>query len=238
MNEENIADAHKLDHAMTLCNALTKGACPFTLISGDLPAAKRFIETLLDISRRNGLTIWHAWATCFKGILLIKSGAVNEGLALLEDTLVRIPHNRFSLRYTWVIAEQANGLCLAGRIPEGLALIDEALSLSAQDGERWCVSELLRIKAELLIALGGAEAAEAAERCFRESLDWARRQGALSWELRTAIGFYRLAEANGRQATAISTLKAVFARFDQGFGTADLREAFRILERSAVRSRR
>ena len=43
MNEENIADACELDHAMTLCNALTKGACPFTLISGDLPAAQSLL---------------------------------------------------------------------------------------------------------------------------------------------------------------------------------------------------
>ena len=49
----------ELDHTMTLCNALTKGACPYTLISGDLPAAERFIDMLLDRSGRNGLTIWH-----------------------------------------------------------------------------------------------------------------------------------------------------------------------------------
>jgi predicted ATPase/DNA-binding winged helix-turn-helix (wHTH) protein len=233
MNEENIADACELDHAMTLCNALTKGACPFTLISGDLPAAQRFIDMLLDLSARNGLTIWHAWATCFKGILLIKSGSVAEGLALLDATLAGIPKNRFSLRYAWVIAEQADGLRQAGRIPQGLELIDQALSLSAQDDERWCVSELLRIKAELLKAQGGASAMEAAERCFIESLDWARRQGALSWELRTALGLYRLEASGGRQADALSQLKTVFARFDQGSATTDLLEASKILENSA-----
>jgi tetratricopeptide (TPR) repeat protein len=233
MIEENIADACELDHTMTLCNALTKGACPFTLISGDLPAAGRFIDMLLDRSGRNGLTIWHDWATCFKGIHLIKSGSVTEGLALLEKTLARIPKNRFSLRYAWVIAEQADGLRRVGRIPQGLELIDQALSLSAQDEERWCVCELLRIKAELLMAQGGARALEAAEHCLVESLDWARKQGALSWELRTTLSLYRLQASRGRPADAISGLKTVFARFDQGFGTTDLLEASKILESSA-----
>jgi predicted ATPase/DNA-binding winged helix-turn-helix (wHTH) protein len=233
MIEENIADACELDHTMTLCNALTKGACPFTLISGDLPAAGRFIDMLLDRSGRNGLTIWHDWATCFKGIHLIKSGSVTEGLTLLEKTLARIPKNRFSLRYAWVIAEQADGLRRVGRIPQGLELIDQALSLSAQDEERWCVCELLRIKAELLMAQGGARALEAAEHCLVESLDWARKQGALSWELRTTLSLYRLQASRGRPADAISGLKTVFARFDQGFGTTDLLEASKILESSA-----
>jgi predicted ATPase len=123
----------------------------------------------------------------------------------------------------------------AKRIPQGLALIDQALSLSAQDEERWCVCELLRIKAELLMAQGGARALEAAERCLAESLDWARKQGALSWELRTTLSLYRLQASRGRQANAISRLRNVFARFDQGFGTTDLLEASKILESSASR---
>ncbi|MCC8953515.1 hypothetical protein H8B02_08615 [Bradyrhizobium sp. Pear77] len=200
-------------------------AYPFTLMSDDLPAAARFIDMLLDRSGRNGLTIWHVWATCFKGIHLIKSGSATEGLALVERTLARIPPNRFSLRYAWVIGEQADGLRRAKRIPQGLVVIDQALSLSARDEERWCVCELLRIKAELLMAQGGAKALEAAERCLVESLDWARKQGALSWESRTTLSLYRLQASRGRQANAISKLRTVFARFDQGFGTTDLLEA-------------
>ena len=164
---------------------------------------------------------------------MIKSGSVTEGLALLEKTLARIPRNRFSLRYAWVIAEQADGLRRAKRIPQGLELIDQALSLSAEDEERWCVCELLRIKAGLLMAQGGARALEAAEHCLVKSLDWARKQGALSWELRTTLSLYRLQVSRGRQTDAISGLKMVFGRFDQGFGTPDLLEASKILESSA-----
>jgi hypothetical protein len=230
LNEENISDAIELDHTMTLCNALTKGACPFTLISGDLPAAERFIEMLLDRSARNGLTIWHAWATCFKGIYLIKSGSVGDGLAMIGQTLGRISRNRFSLRYTWVIAEQADGMRLAGRIPQGLALIEEALSLSANDEERWCISELLRIKAGLLMAQGGTDAIQSAEPGLLEALDWARRQDTPSWELRAAINLHQLRSSTGQPTDhAQAAVKAVYARFGQGFATPDLLEAAKIL---------
>jgi hypothetical protein len=137
-----------------------------------------------------------------------------------------------------VIAEQADGLRQAGRISQGIELIDQSLSLSAQDDERWCVCELLRIKAELLIAQGGAKAKEAAERCFIESLDWACKQGALSWELRTTLGLYRLGASGGKQSDVLPRLQSVFARFDQGFDSSDLLEASKILKSSTGNIRR
>jgi hypothetical protein len=51
--------------------------------------------------------------------------------------------------------------------------------------------------------------------------------------LRTTLSLYRLQASRGRQADAISGLKTVFARFDQGFGSTDLLEASKILESSA-----
>jgi hypothetical protein len=47
-----------------------------------------------------------------------------------------------------------------------------------------------------------------------------------------------LEESTGRQSEALLRLKAVVARFDQGFGTADLLEASQILEGSAGNVRR
>ena len=70
--------------------------------------------------------------------------------------------------------------------------MDEAFALSERDEERWCAAELLRIKGELLLSEGGPGAAEAAEDHFRQALDWARQQGALSWELRSVTSLARL----------------------------------------------
>jgi predicted ATPase len=64
------------------------------------------------------------------------------------------------------------------------------------------MAELMRVKGELLLLQGAPEAA-AAEHYFRQALDWARRQGALSWELRAATSLARLLRDRDRIGEAI-----------------------------------
>ena len=95
----------------------------------------------------------------------------------------------------------------AGQIADGLAMIDEAIVRSERGEERWATAELLRIKGELLLLQGAPGAAAAAEDHFRQALDWARRQGALSWELRTATSLARLSRQAGiRRVTGASSV--------------------------------
>ena len=86
--------------------------------------------------------------------------------------------------------------------------------------------EALRIKGDVLV-LSDRSHATAAEDLFRRSLDLARRQKALSWELRTTMS---LAHAQGRGRDARDLLKPVSARFTEGFETADLQGARLFLE--------
>jgi predicted ATPase len=89
--------------------------------------------------------------------------------------------------------------------------------------------EALRIKGEIL-AQSNPSDPESIEYCFTRSLACARRQGALSWELRTATSLARLWNQHGRPADADALLKPIYARFTEGFGTADLRAARTLLE--------
>jgi hypothetical protein len=74
------------------------------------------------------------------------------------------------------------------------------------------------------------EAAAAAEDQFRQALDWARRQGALSWELRVATSLARLLRDGARSADATALLQPVYDRFTEGFDTADLKAAKALLD--------
>ena len=94
----------------------------------------------------------------------------------------------------------------------------------------WISPELLRLRGELLLSQGAPAAAETAESLFRQALDEARSEGALSWELRAATSLARLLRQQGRRAEAIACLEPVYSRFTEGFGTADLIAAKRILE--------
>jgi len=77
---------------------------------------------------------------------------------------------------------------------------------------------------------GTPSAAETPEALFREALGEARRQGALSWELRAATSLARLLRNQRRPADAIACLRPVYDRFTEGFDTADLIAAKRLLD--------
>jgi predicted ATPase len=89
---------------------------------------------------------------------------------------------------------------------------------------------MLRIKGELLLLQSGSTAAAAAENQFRQALDWAARQGALSWELRAAMSLAGLLRDQGRSADAKTLLQPVYDRFTEGFDTADLKKAKLLLD--------
>ena len=91
------------------------------------------------------------------------------------------------------------------------------------------VAELMRIKGELVLRQNQPEAAASARALFSSSLDWSRKQNALSWELRTAISFARLLEQQGRGNEARALLEPIYVRFTEGFVTKDLVEARSLL---------
>ena len=117
----------------------------------------------------------------------------------------------------------------AGQIADGLAVIEEAIARSERTEECWAMAELVRVKGELLLLQGAPGAAAAAEDHFRQALDWARRQGALSWELRAATSLARLLQNQDRPANAIACLQPIYDRFTEGFGTTDLIAAKQLL---------
>lgn len=89
--------------------------------------------------------------------------------------------------------------------------------------------ELLRLEGEFLLLQSTAACAETSEARFREALKEARRQEALSWELRAATSLARLLSNQGHPADALACLRPVYDRFSEGFGTADLVAANRLL---------
>ena len=124
----------------------------------------------------------------------------------------------------------------AGQVEQGLVAIEEALARSERTEARWCMAELLRIKGDLVLQEGRPNSAETAEGHFLRALDWARRQGALSWELRTATSLSRLWHDQGRTQEAHRLLAPIYDRFTEGFETADLRAAKALIGEFHTRS--
>ncbi|WP_245344222.1 hypothetical protein [Bradyrhizobium japonicum] len=90
------------------------------------------------------------------------------------------------------------------------------------------MSELLRIKGQILATMPGRELPSGVD-CLMQSIAVAREQSALAWELRSAMALARLLFENGQRDQARDTLAPVYDRFTEGFETADLRAARRLI---------
>jgi predicted ATPase/DNA-binding winged helix-turn-helix (wHTH) protein len=227
--ENSVAQAQALGHSVSICFALGSVACPLTLSVGDLSAAKGNVAMLIDHSEKHGLALWQAMGRRFKGNLDIKTGHPDSGLKLLFNAIDALHESGFALYHTDALAEYAEALAAIGQISQGLVIINRALAQSRRNEERWCLPELLRIKGDLTLMSADDGGQPEAEKLFLESLDWARRQQALSWELRTSASLARMRRNQGRIGQAHDELAATYARFTEGFATADLEAARNLL---------
>lgn len=230
--EASIEEAVGLRHALSLCNSLAK-ALPVAFLAGDLAAAERFVSMLLEQSSQSALASWQAEGRAFQSVLLIKRGDLADGVPALAQALEDLPAINFSLRYTALLAELAEASLESGQTAVARSTIDRALERAERIEERWCVSELLRIKAEVVASDGAPSALAAAEAYLMQGLDVAHRQGALSWELRCAISLMHLWRAQRKEGKAPGLLAEVFGRFSEGFDSADLRAARALLQAAA-----
>jgi len=118
----------------------------------------------------------------------------------------------------------------AGLIADRFPAFEEAIVRSERTEERWLIAELLRVKGEILLSRRAPTAAAEAEGHFREALNLARQQGALSWEMRSATSLARLWRDQDQVPEARSLVASTYARFSEGFDTADLRAAKSLID--------
>lgn len=229
MTKDNIEDARAIDDVVSLFWALD-AMCMVAIAVGDHATAGRSIAILLEYSAKHALSFWQALGHSYDGQLLIARGDVVTGVRGLRVGLDELRETRYILRSPGLLGSLAEGMAAAGQLSPALLMIDEALARCEHTDERWSIAELLRVKGELLLLQDAQEAATEAEDYFRQALDWARRQGALSWELRIATSLARLLSDQGRAGDAIASLQPVYDRFTEGFDTTDLKSAKALLD--------
>jgi predicted ATPase len=167
-----------------------------------------------------------------QGTVAIRRGDLATGLRLLRscyeelgETGITAPRfMRFAAVYT------AEGLGKAGQTADAVDAIDDAIARAERTEEFWQLPELLRVKGELVLVQTGGPQAAAAEDYFQRARDWARRQDALSWELRAASSLAQLLRDQDRSAEALALLQPVYDRFTEGSETADLKAAKALLD--------
>ncbi len=222
------AHARRLGHPFDLGWALTMGATVLDPLGRPDELLKR-AEEAERLGRDNSLPVITAFlAPCHSGIALIRKGQLSEGAASLRAGLAvwQASGGRTGLPYWKLVLAEA--IARLGDLDGALDLVDEITAQIEQPGweERWCFAEILRIKGWLLSLKGDLPSAE---RSYVASLDFARRQQARSWELRTSTSYARLMRDQGRVSEAHDLLAPVYGWFTEGFDTPDLQEAKALL---------
>jgi predicted ATPase len=225
--EMSVGEAQEIGHAMSLCYALALAACPIALWVGNLTAATHHTEMLVDQSRKHGLSLLSTFAFRFQRAVALKGGDLDTGSRQLRASPKEIVDPNVSFGILTGLTEQVEAFGHAGRIGEGLALLEAGIE---QSETGWLTPELLRLKGELLLLQSAPAAVETAEGLFRRALDEARRQDALSWQLRAATSLARLLQNRGRSVDVTACLRPIYDRFTEGFGTADLIAAKLLLD--------
>jgi len=143
------------------------------------------------------------------------------------QSLRSIPSRRFHLPIRIAIVGRAKAG--AGDVEGALALFDSALEAAATYGERWYEPELLRLRAEMLLAKSEPDF-PTAEQCLQAAIAMAQTQQALFWELRATTALAELWRRDGCTAQARDVLASVYGRFNEGLDTPDLRKAKALLD--------
>jgi predicted ATPase/DNA-binding winged helix-turn-helix (wHTH) protein len=221
-----IDEAASRDHPFPICVSLVY-ASTLLLWTGDLLGAGDLIERMIVHARRYSLGTYRTLGIALKGELAIARDEPEAGLELLRSALESLHAQQYNLLIPGFTGALAEGLRKAGQFGEALFAINGAIARATNSGVEFDLSELLRIKSQILAARHDRESAM---NCLTEALAVARAQSALAWELRSTIALARLLSEDGQRDQARHTLALVYDRFTEGFETADLRLARALLE--------
>ncbi len=196
--------ARRDGESVALAYTLAYAACPVALWTGRYEIARERIGLLLQHTLEHSLAGWRHYGIAFESLLAWQENGRRGDPVLPSGVDQRLP-----------------------RLAEMLATLHPAWANEStfQRGDRgdagWCHAELLRARGE---RARGRDSA-AAEGLFLRSLERARRDGALSWELRTSTSLGRLWMEQGRKHKALDLIRSVLDQVVEGQSTPDAMEA-------------
>jgi predicted ATPase/DNA-binding winged helix-turn-helix (wHTH) protein len=223
-----IDEAASRDHPVSVCISLIYGLSVF-FWTGDLRRADDCIERLMAYAGRYSLDPYRAVGSALKGVLAIAGDEAEAGLNLIRSALETLRAEQHNILLTVFSCALAEGLRKTGQFEEALLTINGAITRSKNGGATFDLAELLRVKAEILAAMPPHGRASAMD-CLNEAIAVAREQSALALELRSATALARLLSESGQPDEARHMLALVYDRFTEGFETADLRIARRLIK--------
>lgn len=219
--------ARRRNHPFDLAFALTLGAQVFDFLHEPDELMRR-AEEADSVGRRFGVSLFfEVMAEISRGIAWLRAGRHAESALRLDRAIARLAATGHRIWIGYLRALQAEALALSGDAEAADKLLDESIARITAGEDRCHLAEVLRLKGWLLWRQGRQKEAEEQ---LQAALALARKQGARSWELRSAVTFARLRAEVGDQASAFAMLEPIYGWFTEGFDSKDLKDAKALLD--------
>jgi len=194
--------AIQIDHGTSICYTLALSGCLIAHYNGDTQTARDLLRLLLEQTQKHSVLLFYNWARHYAQVIDGDGAHPNPqpGAGLIKEIMVTLD----------------------------TGFVDDALLARAENGAAgWSTAEILRARANALLAQNSQSAAETV---LLKALAVAKAQGALAWELRTATSLAELWQRQGRLQQAHDLLAPIYNRFTEGFATPDLCKVRRLLD--------
>jgi predicted ATPase len=178
------------------------------------------------ISTESGFPSYLGLALVYRGITLVDSGEVRNGLEYLVQGLTVYRANGSELSVPVWLSLLAEAHAKSGDWTKASMVLQEAFDVAAKTGERQLQSEFHRIKGDLLLKTNPINA----QAEFTKAIKIAAEQGARLFELRATTSLARLLAKQGKRSEARTMLAQIYGWFTEGFDTADLKDAKALLD--------
>jgi adenylate cyclase len=237
-NDLCVTLAKDIGHPPSVGFALTAktGWCYF---EGDAEKTLKSADAALVVAREERLGFWEPMISVFRGWAVSELDERADGVAQIRDALERYRKNGNGVQQVWMNMILADAQWKAGHCDDAFRTLAETMRLAKENGEGLFEPELYRLEGEFRFqqATGAARglrvqssndrmtATDQAERCIRESLDRARRQGARMLELRSLVSLCEMQSKSRSNAPEYAALMETYNAFTEGFDTSDLVKA-------------
>jgi hypothetical protein len=214
-----VSEARRSPYPVPLCEALTWQALNLYLRGDDPHEIEVLLDEAIAHARHHFIESYIGLGLALKGLNavraeLVGSTLVSEGLALLAKSHYEVFHPLFLTEFARLRAQGGAHLHDAE--------VSALLQLEAPGVEDWSTAEVKRNLGELLLLKGEKDRAA---QLFASAADCAERQGALAWELKSALSHARITADRDTRRRARGRLEGLLQRFKEGKETADLQAA-------------
>ena len=196
---------------------------------GELQAAFELTEQSNAMTSESSYPYFRASGLIMQGWVRAQRGQTDSIQEIRKGLAVHYKSGA-NMDRPFYLALLAEAQLVSGQVQDGLETIENAIELVREGRPFFYEAELYRLRGLIKLTLDSKGNQAEAEQDYEQALEVARRQSALSLELRAAASLARLWQAQGKSAEALALLQPVYDRFEEGFETRDLQEARNLLD--------